>query len=84
LTIESSTLKQVHSIASAIVFQAQNESLRNSPQFTGDLSQDVDEYIRKIESIRALIEEPKEVLRVLLKEKFSGHAERWYKDNEDK
>jgi hypothetical protein len=70
-------------MASAILVQAQKESHRNLPQFTGDLSQDVDEYIKKIEGIGALTKEPEEVLHVLLKEKFSGHAERWYKDNEE-
>ncbi len=53
-------------MASAIVLQAQKESHRNLPQFTGDLSQDVDEYIKKIEGIGALTKEPEEVLHVLL------------------
>ncbi len=70
-------------MASAILLQAQKESHRNLPSFTGDFSHDVDEYIEKIESIGALTKESDEVLHILLKEKLSGQAERWYKDNKD-
>jgi hypothetical protein len=68
-------------MVSAILLQAQKESHRNLPHFTGDFSYDVNEYIEKIESIEALTEEPDEVLHVLLKEKLSGQAERWFQDN---
>jgi hypothetical protein len=61
--------------------QAQKESHRNLQLFTSDLSQDVDEYIKKIEHIGSLTKEPDEVLHVLLTEKLSGPAEQWYQDN---
>jgi hypothetical protein len=47
-------------------------------RFTGDLSQDVDEYIETIEHIGSLTTEPDQVLHVLLTAKLSGKAERWY------
>jgi len=52
---------------SAILLQAQKESHRNLQPFTGDLSQEVDDYIEKIENIGSLTAEPDEVLHILLK-----------------
>jgi hypothetical protein len=65
-------------MASAIVLQAQAHSYSNLQLFTGDLSQDVDEYIETIEHIGSLTTEPDQVLNVLLTAKLSGKAERWY------
>ncbi|CAF2749573.1 unnamed protein product [Rotaria sp. Silwood2] len=70
-------------MTSPILLQAQKESHRNLQSFTGDLTQDVDEYIERIENIGSLTNEPGEVLQILLKEKLTGQAERWFKDNQD-
>ncbi len=70
-------------MTSTILLQAQKESHRNLQQFTGDVSQDVEEYIEKIEHIGSLTKESDEVLHVLLTEKLGGQAEKWYKDNKD-
>jgi len=70
-------------MTSAILLQSQKESHRNLQPFTGDLSQDVDEYIGKIEHIGSLTKEPDEILHVLLTEKLSGEAEKWYKDSHE-
>jgi hypothetical protein len=66
-------------MTSAVLLQARKESHRNLQPFTGDLSQDVDEYIGKIEHIGSLTIEPDEISHVLLTEKLSGQAEKWYK-----
>lgn len=66
-----------------LVLETQKEIHRNLLPFTGDSSQDVDEYIRKIESIGSLTKEPDDVLHILLRGKFTGHAEQWYIDNAD-
>jgi hypothetical protein len=82
--IEQSSISTTNSnMASAILLHAQKESHRNLQPFTGDLSQDVDEYIDKIEHIGSFTKEPQEVLHVLLTEKLSGQAEKWYKDNHE-
>jgi len=70
-------------VTSSIASQAQKESYRNLQPFTGDLSQDVDKYIEKIENIGSLTKEPDEVLLVLLTVKLSGPAEKLYKNNQD-
>jgi hypothetical protein len=67
----------------ANLLQAQKESYRNLQPFTGELSQDVDEYIEQIERIGSLTKEPDEVLHVLLEVKLHGRAEWWYKANKD-
>jgi hypothetical protein len=59
------------------------KSHRNLQPFSGNLSQDVDEYIEKIEHIRSLTKKSDEVLHVLRTEKLSGQAEKWYKDNHE-
>ncbi|CAF1573800.1 unnamed protein product [Rotaria magnacalcarata] len=68
-------------ITSAILLQAQKETHRHLQSFTGDLTQDADEYIERIENIGSLTNEPGEVLHILLKEKLSGQAERCTLDN---
>ncbi len=80
-TLSISNHKSV--MTSTILLQAQKESHRNLQQFTGDVSQDVEEYIEKIEHIGSLTKESDEVLHVLLTEKLGGQAEKWYKDNKD-
>jgi hypothetical protein len=70
-------------MASAILLQAQQERYRNLQPFTGDLSEDPDEYIEKIKSIGSLTKEPDEVLHILLKVKLSGKADCWYDNNKD-
>jgi len=70
-------------MASTILLQTQKESQRNLQPFTGDLSQNVDEYIEKIEHIGSLTKQPDEVLHVLLKDKLRGQDEKWYKDNHE-
>ncbi|CAM4989454.1 unnamed protein product, partial [Rotaria socialis] len=82
-TVRSSDVQTNRTITSAILLQAQKETHRNLQSFTGDLTQDVDEYIERIENIGSLTNEPGEVLDILLKEKLSGQAERWYKDNQN-
>jgi hypothetical protein len=83
VTVTPSISTDEFPMPSAILLQAQKESHRNLHPFTGDLSQEVDDYIEKIENIGSLTTEPDEVLHILLKEKLSGQAERWYKDNQD-
>jgi hypothetical protein len=70
-------------MASAILLQAQQERYRNLQPFTGDLSEDPDEYIDKIKSIGSLTKKPDEVLHILLKVKLSGKADCWYDNNKD-
>ncbi|CAF2078045.1 unnamed protein product [Rotaria magnacalcarata] len=82
-TVRSSDVQTNRTITSAILLQAQKETHRHLQSFTGDLTQDADEYIERIENIGSLTNEPGEVLHILLKEKLSGQAERWYKDNQN-
>ncbi len=70
-------------MASAILLQAQQKRYQNLQPFTGDLSEDVDEYIEQIKSIGSLTKESDEVLHILLKVKLSGKADCWYDNNKD-
>ncbi|CAF4193297.1 unnamed protein product [Rotaria magnacalcarata] len=80
-TVRSSDVQTNRTITSAILLQAQKETHRHLQSFTGDLTQDADEYIERIENIGSLTNEPGEVLHILLKEKLSGQAERCTLDN---
>ncbi|CAF4923664.1 unnamed protein product, partial [Rotaria socialis] len=77
-TVRSSDVQTNRTITSAILLQAQKETHRNLQSFTGDLTQDVDEYIERIENIGSLTNEPDNqnslntwpILRTCLRERF--------------